>query len=162
MSKNVFFDYQLSYQTIVVEKNIFDFSILDETELNRIARGKLVVFFEKKRNYIIIEDSILSYINQIKFALTDIESGHFNISTVSRYDWYSNNIQFTYNEESKKLRLYDINDQEFTIQIDYSKFRNAFNNFSKSFVEQIVDLYPGLQDNPTFLKMENEGYFYFR
>lgn len=161
MSKNAFFEYQLSYETIIVEKNIFDFANLDETQLNRIAKGKLLIFFEKKRNYIIIEDSILSYINRIKFALTDIEKGHFNVSTVSRYDWYSNNIQFKYDDESKKLLLYDLNDQEFTIHIDYSKFRNTFNNFSKSFVEQIVNLYPGLKGNDTFLKMKNDGYFYF-
>ncbi|MHA3789024.1 hypothetical protein ACX0HA_12485 [Flavobacterium hauense] len=161
MNKNVFFDYQLNYDTIVSEKKKHDFSSINEIELFRIAQGKIFIFFEEQRNFIIIEDSILSYLKQIKFALRDIDEGNFTAFTVSTHDWFSNNIRFTYDDKSSNLRLFEMNNHDFDIQITYLSFKNIFNKFSKKCISQIIEVYPELLINENFLKMREDNYFFF-
>ena len=135
----------------IVENDLkqVDIRSLDEKGLRQIGNGKIFIEFPEKRESIVIESEVLDYILQLKDVILDVDSGNFKTFTISR-DFYSNNLQFTYDSENKKIEIYEGNNGEFRIITNYSDFRLNFLSFFKRALLDLELIYPDISLNQHF------------
>src|SRR5688500_15392830 len=97
--EKVIFEYCIKLNVSKAERSNFDIPKLDIDELKGIANGKMFVFFEPKRDYMILETGIIDYLLQFKSVIDEIDSGNYNTFSVS-CDYYSNSLKYLYDNKT--------------------------------------------------------------
>jgi hypothetical protein len=155
--EKVIFDYCLKLSVSQKERSSLDVSNLDNDELKGIANGKIFVFFEPKREYMVLETGIIDYLLQFKIVINEIDSGNYSPFSVS-CDYYSNSLKYLYDNKTGKLKIIEVNGADFKITTNYEKFKSSFLKFYKNTMEELLLYYPELRDNKFFcsyLKYKN-------
>lgn len=145
----VVFDYVIRLSEIESNKINLDIENLDIDGLKGIANGKIFIFFESKRQYIILETGIIDYLIQFKQVINEISNNNFETFSVS-CDWYSNSLNYIYNKEKDVLKIKEVNSNLFDIEIEYFSFKKALSFFYKKTIDELLKIYPKLINNSIF------------
>lgn len=148
--EKIIFEYCLKLNVSQEERKRFDLPRLDNNELKAIANGKMFVFFEPQREYMVLETGIIDYLLQFKSVIDEIDSGNYNTFSVS-CDYYSNSLEYSFDSKTGKLKIVEVNGGDFEITTKYEKFKSSFLKFYKNTIKELFLYYPELQDNEIFL-----------
>jgi hypothetical protein len=148
--KKIIFDFSLSPTLVQKEREGQEISQLTLDELRRIALGKIFIFFETKREYILLETELIDYLLQIRGVIDHIDSGIHQSFTVSR-DCFSNGLTFTYLPQQQLLEISEVNAALFKIKTSYKEFKKEFSKFFNSTMSELVVYYPELHNNSTYI-----------
>lgn len=149
--KKVIFDYSIQLNIVKIENQTHDISELSLSGLKNLGKGKMFIFFEPQREYILLETGIIDYLIQLNGVIKEIDSGNFSPFSVSS-DWYSNSLDYFYDEKLETLRINEVNGGEFIISTKYNKFKESFIKFYKKTIGELLLLYPELKENKAFIK----------
>jgi len=149
--KKVIFDFSLSLSYVQSERLSKDVSQISAAGLRGLCTGRIFIFFEPQREYIILETGVLDYLLQLRGVLREIDSGNYKTFAVSS-DYFSNNLQFTYSPQSRILEIYEANGREFKIKTRYEEFKQKFLEFFPKAMSELVLLYPELCKSQAFLE----------
>ena len=147
--KKVIYDYSLRLDQIENDKYL-ELSTITLDEIKRIAKGRMFIFFEPKREYIILDTGIIDYLLQIKGVIEEIDNGNIKPFSVS-CDWYSNSLEYTYDINFDVLKIREVNGNLFEIETKYKLFKKSFEKFYKKTMIELSKLYPELSKNKNFV-----------
>ncbi|QQV02243.1 MULTISPECIES: hypothetical protein [Chryseobacterium] len=147
----IIFDYKIDFTEI--NSYNYDLDMLDIFQLKNVFKGHIFICFyvddKRKRNFILLDTGILDYINQFDKLITYIDKGNKETFTVSS-DYYSNSMNYIYNLENDILEIYETNSAIFNINCKYEVFKKAYKKFRKNTINELLFLYPKLQQNSAF------------
>jgi hypothetical protein len=150
----VIFDYCLKLNVFQDERSNYDIAKLDIDELKSIANGKIFVFFEPQREYMVLKTGFIDYLLQFKSVINEIDTGNYNAFSVS-CDYYSNSLDYFYDYKTGKLNIVEVNGGDFEIVTKYEQFKNAFLKFYSKTMQELTLYYPELKDNKVFCALFN-------
>lgn len=143
---SVFFDYKLEHNVIFEVTAIKDYDIYD---LKKNFMGTIYINHPERR--IVLETGILDYIHQFDSMFSYIDKGNNETFTVS-CDFYSNSLDYFYNEDTNELIISESNIGLFKISCNYSDFKQSYKKFRKTTLGKLILLFPQLKENTTFKK----------
>lgn len=127
----------------------------DIYDLKKKIRGSIYIYFDysniKTRKKIILETGILDYILQFDSLFSYLDKGNNEAFTVS-YDFYSNSLDYFYNNDINELIISESNNGLFRISCNYTDFKQGYKKFRKKTLNELTILFPQLKQNITFKK----------
>ncbi|CAH0250461.1 hypothetical protein MP478_15980 [Chryseobacterium sp. WG14] len=147
---SIFFEYKL-------ENEIFDnikIKYYDIYDLKKSFSGVIYIhihYSTGERKEIILETGILDYINQFDSMFSHIDEGNNEAFTVS-YDFYSNSLDYLYNEHTNELVISESNAGLFKINCNYDDFKQSYKKFRKKTLNKLIVSFPQLKENSAFKK----------
>lgn len=145
---SIFFDYKLEYNTIFEDIAIKYYDIYD---LKKNFIGIIYIYIDNTEKKITLETGILDYINQFDSMFSYIDEGNNETFTVS-CDFYSNSLDYFYNEHTNELIISESNSGLFKISCNYNDFKQGYKKFRKKTLNKLTILVPQLKENIAFKK----------
>jgi hypothetical protein len=152
--EKIIFDFCLKLNVSQDERSSYDIAKLDIDELKGIGNGKIFVFFEPQREYMVLKTGLIDYLLQFKSVIDEIDSGNYNTFSVS-CDYYSNNLEYFYDYKTGKLKIAEVNGAHFKITTEYDNFKSSFLKFYAKTMQELTFYYPELKDNKVFCALPN-------
>ncbi len=148
---NIVFEYKINLNHIILSNTNLD--TLDIFELKNFFNGHIYIFFniddKKKRNFIVLSTGILDYIKQFDNLIIYLDKGNKESFTVSS-DFYSNSLNYIYTSEKDILEIQEVNSLLFNINCRYKDFKKVYKKFRKNTLDELILLFPKLEQNLTF------------
>lgn len=152
--EKVIFDFSLRKSQIKKELDSYDYSKFNEDELKGIAMGKMYIFFETQREYIILETGMIDYLIQIRDVIQEIKNGNYFTFSVS-CDYYSNSLGYEYDDIRGVLTIVETNNRLFKISTNFLAFKKGFEKFPKMVITELELEYPELLLNEAFISIKD-------
>ena len=150
------FNFTIPPSVVQSDREHLNIGSLDDKGLRRFGKGEISIAFPNRRELIVIQSEVLDYLMQLIDVIEEVDAGNHQTFAVSP-DFYSNNLQFTYNPASKNLEIYEVNEGEFRFRTKYEEFKMALLGFFKDALSDLLGIYPELNDNKCFQKRQNKG-----
>lgn len=152
MSTTITIDYCIRPITVRSDRQTFDIKNLDERGLRKLGKGRLFIIDNKKRSFFVIDSQVLDYVTQLDGVVSEFERGSYETFTVSP-DFYSNNLRFKYDLQSKEMEVYEVNGGKFRLQIPFKPFKEALKKFYGELLDDFETYYPELNENECFRRL---------
>lgn len=114
----------------------------------------LFVIDNKKRSFLVVDSQVLDYANQLVGVVSEFERGNRETFAVSP-DFYSNNLSFKYDSQSKQMEVYEVNGGKFRLHFAYKPFRESLKKFYDELLDDYQDFYPELEYNHAFQRLRD-------
>ena len=147
--QEVIFDFSLSLSALEEDKKL-KLKELDLWGLKALAEGKIFIFFEPQRTYLILDEiGIIDYLIQFRSVISSVDSGIHETFSVSS-DYYNGSLTYSLKTGGD---FFIRDDWGVKIKTNYYAFKKALKKFDKDTMQELLLLYPGLADNKNFQEL---------
>lgn len=145
----VSFDFRFSFKTIERDKYL-NFECIDFLSLHHIAKGKLYIFFEPKRTYLVLKKvGLIDCLLQLRSIINAVEAGEDdNFPDSSDYSGGALKYSFKLGGD-----FFIRNNQGIEVKTDFYAFKEALKKFYENSMQDLLLLYPGLAENKNFQEL---------
>ncbi|AFC23604.1 hypothetical protein [Saprospira grandis] len=147
--QEVIFDFSLSLSALEEDKKL-KLKELDLWGLKELAEGKIFIFFEPKRTYLILDEiGIIDYLIQFRSVISSIDSGIHETFSVSS-DYYNGSLTYSLKAGGD---FFIRDDWGVKIKTNYYAFKKAVKKFDKDSMQELLLIYPELAENKNFQEL---------
>ena len=147
--QKVVLDFNLSFVRLKEDKRR-NLKELDLWGLKELAEGKIFIFFEPQRTYLILDEiGIIDYLIQFRSVISSVDSGIHETFSVSS-DYYNGSLTYSLKAGGD---FFIRDDWGVKIKTNYYAFKKALKKFDKDTMQELLLIYPELVKNKNFQKL---------